>query len=332
MAKPLIRHRTLVKSTGIHCELQKLHCSLSVAEFVRNAMVQRKNQCGKNNIIAEDFFNDLQRFTKRQYLKQKYKIYSMLKLQFKDDLSVLIETNITFGDHGQSKGKKHSKQRRFQAVSANDGVKKHLMVKNKMMRRKRIDANCSELRMRSIDYKPAINLDIADNDFNPDSVRSYSSNDAQKRHQLLSENRKLWREIQEIKFSMHQQRMHYHTPPRRVVSTVPYSDYAFMDGFQTYLPDEMDLNSMKHPDSYQDIGNIIDNDDEKLLFPDGTRLIDAGKKDDVSNNSMLTPLSLPFSRHNDSMLPSNMNSVNPFPAYNTSFAAPQPLDLNSAFL
>ena len=307
-----------------------------MAQFVRNAMAQRKNECGKNNIIAEDFFNDLQRFTKRQYLKQKYKIYSMLKLQFKDDLSVLIETNITFGDNVQSKGKKHSKQRRFQAVSANDCVKKHLMVKNKMMRKTRVDANCTKLRMRAIDNKPAINLDIADNDFNPDSVRSYSSNDVQKAHQLLSENRKLRREIQEIKFSLHQQRMRYYPPSRRVAPSVPYSDYTFMDGFQTYLPNEIDTRS------YQDIGSIIDNDDEKLLFPDGTRLIDADRKDDVSNNSMSTPLSLPFSHHNDSMLQSNMESVNPlmldnfnqsaFPAYNTSFASPQPLDFNSAFL
>merc|ERR1712154_644956 len=97
--KPLIRHRTLVKSTGIHIELEALHKSLEIRKFIQNARKKRKKECNKSNIIAAHFFVELQKFTKKQYVNQKRKVYQLLDLQFNDQI---ISNDVIFGDDIQS--------------------------------------------------------------------------------------------------------------------------------------------------------------------------------------------------------------------------------------
>eukprot|EP01084_Bolivina_argentea_P295346 508435_1 len=76
--KPLIRHRTLVKSKGIHSELQALYPAFTVSEFIKTAKAKRKMICGKTDIIACDFFQNFQTVVNQLYLKQKTKVYKLL--------------------------------------------------------------------------------------------------------------------------------------------------------------------------------------------------------------------------------------------------------------
>merc|ERR1712244_167667 len=96
--KPLMRHRTLVKSQGIHIELEKLHKSLTVRTFIQNAKNKRKRLCKKSNIIAGDFFVELKKFVNLQYLRQKRRVYSLLNDK-DSNLDDLNEENIIFGDN-----------------------------------------------------------------------------------------------------------------------------------------------------------------------------------------------------------------------------------------
>merc|ERR1712157_405154 len=54
---------------------------------------------GKSNIIAAHFFVELQKFTKKQYVNQKRKVYQLLGLDFNDQI---ISNDIIFGDDIQS--------------------------------------------------------------------------------------------------------------------------------------------------------------------------------------------------------------------------------------
>eukprot|EP01084_Bolivina_argentea_P094817 170496_1 len=92
--KPLMRHRTLVKSNGIHRELEALHKILTITKFISIAKEKRKKECGKSNIIAIDFFKLLKKFVNIQYLKQKKKVYKLLN---KPD-NIYFENNSDFDD------------------------------------------------------------------------------------------------------------------------------------------------------------------------------------------------------------------------------------------
>eukprot|EP01084_Bolivina_argentea_P313619 543116_1 len=68
--KPLIRHRTLVKSSGIHIELENLCPKLTIRKFIQNAKAKRKQSDGKSNIIAGDFYGELIKYVQNQYEMQ----------------------------------------------------------------------------------------------------------------------------------------------------------------------------------------------------------------------------------------------------------------------
>jgi len=81
-AKPLMRHRTLVKSTGIHIELEQLHRKLTVRTMIQQAKNKRKAEEGKTNIIAEDFFVEMKDYINAQYMEQKRKVWKYYDLKF----------------------------------------------------------------------------------------------------------------------------------------------------------------------------------------------------------------------------------------------------------
>eukprot|EP01083_Nonionella_stella_P155437 502095_1 len=83
--KPLIRHRTLVKSKGIHRELAALDALLTVPKFIQNARQERKRREGKSNIIAATLFEDFKCFVNKEYWRQKRKVYGLLNKPFDDD-------------------------------------------------------------------------------------------------------------------------------------------------------------------------------------------------------------------------------------------------------
>eukprot|EP01083_Nonionella_stella_P069098 184021_1 len=63
---PLIRHRTLVKSTGIHIELENLCPKLTIRKFIQNAKAKREQSEGKSNIAAGEFYNELIKYVQVQ--------------------------------------------------------------------------------------------------------------------------------------------------------------------------------------------------------------------------------------------------------------------------
>jgi len=76
--KPLIRHRTLVRSNGIHAALEALHRALRVGTFIERARQRRKQSDGKSNIIAADFFRAMRQFTERLFLQQRRRVLAVL--------------------------------------------------------------------------------------------------------------------------------------------------------------------------------------------------------------------------------------------------------------
>jgi len=69
--KPLIRHRTLVKSSGIQTELQNLYPQLTVHKFIQNAKQTRKKNDGKNTVIASEFYKRVLEFAQQLYQQQR---------------------------------------------------------------------------------------------------------------------------------------------------------------------------------------------------------------------------------------------------------------------
>merc|ERR1712130_224946 len=270
-------------------ELQRLHASLTLKTFIHDS---------KMKMNADTFFDDLQKFTKRQYLKQKYKVYSLLRIEFKDDISILMDANIAFGDNGQKKS--HSKTRQFQSISSSSkSIKSQLNAKNRRIRRMNIEQKCR---------KPTLAWKIMD--------ETYA--DIEKAERIQFENEKLEREIEAIKFFMDQHSAQYHAPVSRAVHGSMIPNYAANELQPQPLTDE-------HVQ------------DEKLLFPDGTMLIDEegnNKNDNVSigNSSLSTPMIQPFGGYTPSH---NLGaSTEPFMInqFNESMSTMMPsFALNSAF-
>jgi len=286
-----------------------------------------------------------------------------------DDLSIFMETNIFFGDNAENikkiKGRKISKKQ-FQAVSVNNGVQKEMKAKNKLLRKRKIDENCRKLKTKSIEND--LNQYETTNNYKYQReigmIMDETHKDIQRAHQMRLENMKLQNEIEAIKFSIYQRRAHYHAPLRQIVPAAPYPDYFnddysnyaeyaamdHIDEFQNHAPIEIDSysksyqNSAMEESAFTELMPNIDaqhENDEKLLFPDGTMLIEDNKKrDDISNSSMSTPLIQPFGGgYNQNMTSFNIESSNPlmqnesvYPPFNASIESPQPLNLNSAFI
>ena len=91
--KPLIRHRTLVKSNGIHVELENLYSKLTVRKFIQSAKAKRKEIDGKSNIIAGDFYNKLISYIESQYQQQKKYVYDLLNNTNKNNANIKNKNN-----------------------------------------------------------------------------------------------------------------------------------------------------------------------------------------------------------------------------------------------
>eukprot|EP01083_Nonionella_stella_P103842 297021_1 len=75
--KPLIRYKTLVKSEGIHIELEQLYKRLEIRSFISCAKRKRKAAEGKSTIKSEAFHGILLQCCNTLYRDQKKKVYEL---------------------------------------------------------------------------------------------------------------------------------------------------------------------------------------------------------------------------------------------------------------
>lgn len=84
--KPLIRHKTLVRSIGIHKELENLCPALKVKSFIVAAKKRRKQKDKKTTIIAADFHQTLLNCCNTLYREQKKKVYQLRGISMEHDM------------------------------------------------------------------------------------------------------------------------------------------------------------------------------------------------------------------------------------------------------